>query len=184
MPFNEETPLSSSFGSISRIGAGVFLAKGRFGHRAIHRLPFPIETFEFIVVQETLRLPLSENACLCPFLKTSMCTAAGADPCRIQCFPLTSCSQTRANGIHRLAVIRAWAMTSSWMWLAWGEQGVKFHPYFIWDSPTVAGREMAHFFLCASVCASGKVDQWWHMLNETTWQADHPLVRHRRAMSP
>src|SRR5258708_13316307 len=36
-----------------------------------------------------------------PLLKTSMRTAAGADPCSIQRFPLTSCSHTIENGIHR-----------------------------------------------------------------------------------
>jgi hypothetical protein len=51
MPFNKQTPFYSSFGSISRIGTGFLFAKGRFGHRSIHRLPFPVQTHQHLVVE-------------------------------------------------------------------------------------------------------------------------------------
>lgn len=54
MIFNKRAPLYASSGSISRIGVGFFLAKGSFGHRCIHRLPFPVQTYQRTIVEQTL----------------------------------------------------------------------------------------------------------------------------------
>ncbi len=76
MTFHEQTSFHAPFRSISWVRSSLLLTQWRFRHRPVHRLPFPIETFEFIVIKQPLRPQLPENTCLCPFLKTSVCTTS------------------------------------------------------------------------------------------------------------
>jgi len=76
MTLHEQTSFHAPFRSISWVRSSLLLTQWRFRHRPVHRLPFPIETFEFIVIKQPLRPQLPENTCLCPFLKTSMCTTS------------------------------------------------------------------------------------------------------------
>jgi hypothetical protein len=68
MAFDEQASLHSPFGSIGQIGPGLLLTQWSFRHRPIHGLPLPVQTFQFIVVEQTLRPQLLKDARLGPFV--------------------------------------------------------------------------------------------------------------------
>jgi len=102
MAFNEQTALHSPFASIGGFGPVLLLAQRSFCHHHIHGLPCSVQTFPFIVVEQTLSPQFFKDARISPLLKASMRITTRIDPCSIKCFPLAPCSQRVKNGIHRI----------------------------------------------------------------------------------
>src|SRR5437763_1514185 len=78
------------------------LGQRSFCRHRIHGLPCPVQTFPFIVIEQTLSPQLFKDARISPLLKASMRITTRIDPCSIKCFPLAPCSQRVKNGIHRI----------------------------------------------------------------------------------
>lgn len=78
------------------------------GHGAVHRLPRPVDSLQFIVLLEPIGPQLQKDASLGPFLESIVSRAAGADARRIQRVPLTAGPQHKEDGIHTRAIGSSW----------------------------------------------------------------------------
>ena len=88
------------------LGPVPFPPQGRFGHRPIHRLPFPVDAHGSIVLQEPSLPQFLKAPGLLPLLEAIVCGAPRPQTPR-QGLPLTTGAQHIEDGVQGLAVIHA-----------------------------------------------------------------------------
>jgi len=87
------------------LGPVFFPTQRGFGQGAVHRLPRPVDAFQFVVFLQAGRPEFLENAGGDPFLEPVMGGAAGADAGGVQGVPLAARPQDKENPIHARSVI-------------------------------------------------------------------------------
>ena len=95
------------FSTVGWIMPNRLLSQRRFYHTTINALPFPANSFQFIVFLQTQYPYLFKEACRLSFLKIPVDTAAGTIFSR-HCFPLASSSQNIEDTFQHLPDGQAW----------------------------------------------------------------------------
>lgn len=115
------------------LGPLPFSPHRRFVHRAVHRLPTPVDPFGFVVGFQPQLPQLLEHARRAPLREASMGATAGADARGIQSIPLATRAQHEEDAIHGAPIRHPWAMTAQRMGLAGGrrQQGLDLGPQFV-----------------------------------------------------
>lgn len=103
-PLGQETPLDPRLRSVGGVRSGALPTQRGLGHRAIHRLPGPLDTHCVIVGEQGFRPKLLEDPCSGPFLKPVMQGRGGTEASG-KGSPLYSGGQQVENALHALAVI-------------------------------------------------------------------------------
>src|SRR5439155_1806007 len=126
-------------------GPVFFPSQRSFGHGSVHRLPAPVNAFEFVVGGQALLPQLRKHPGAHPVLKPPMGGGTAADARRIQCVPLRAGAQHEQNPVQRLAVGHAGSPApparSS---LRLGQQRFDFTPQSVGHEPTLARCDFPH----------------------------------------
>ena len=127
--FRQQTALRAYLPPVSGVAPGGLTTQWRFGHRSIHRLPFPSQPFFGVVLQQPGLPHLLKHSCLTPLLKTVVDGTRSAQVAR-QGFPLTPRAKHVENGVHCLPVSHP-GTTWLFLWLLGRQQRLDALPQFI-----------------------------------------------------
>ncbi|AFU57847.1 hypothetical protein Ngar_c09050 [Candidatus Nitrososphaera gargensis Ga9.2] len=105
--------LSVGFGPV------LFSPEGRFCHHAIHRLPFPVDSFLYVVFQQALDPHAPEHTSLPPLLEPVKYGGRCAQAARER-VPLAASTQDVEDGTHCFPVVHPW--TASLLLFLWWRQ--------------------------------------------------------------
>ena len=103
-PSHNKLRLTPSLARSVGLGPVFFPAQRRLRHRAIHRLPGPVNALHLVILVQPVRPELLKDPGLAPLLKPQMGRETAANSGRVQRVPLTSCAQDEHNAIHGLPV--------------------------------------------------------------------------------
>src|SRR5262249_30458955 len=120
------------------LGPVAFSPQRGFGHRPIHRLPGPFQTFQLVVFLQAERPELVKDARRYPLLEATMGRAARTDAGGVQSVPLAARTQHEENGVEGTAVVHPGVMTTQRMRLAGRQQRLDLGPELIRDAPGAA----------------------------------------------
>jgi len=79
--------------------------EGGFGHRPVHRKPFPVNALQGVVFHQALFPHGHDDVRLHPLLEPAVGGTAGTDARGVQGIPLAASAQHKEDGIHGPAVI-------------------------------------------------------------------------------
>ena len=103
-PSHNKLRLTPSLARSVGFGPVFFPAQRRLRHRAIHRLPGPVNALHLVILVQPVRPELLKDSGLAPLLKSQMGRGTAANPGRVQRVPLTAGTQDEHNAIHGLPV--------------------------------------------------------------------------------
>ena len=94
-------PLARSVG----LGPVFSPAERSLCHCAVHRLPFPIDPFQLVVLQQAGLPQIQEHPGGDPFPEPVVCRAARTDAGGIERVPLAAGAQHKQDSVHAFAVV-------------------------------------------------------------------------------
>jgi hypothetical protein len=87
-------------------------AQRRFGHRAVHTQPGPVDTTQVIKMFHTSFPTREEDSGGDPLLKAVVCGGLGTQLGLVQRLPLAAGAQDIKDGISAAAIRRSWTATA------------------------------------------------------------------------
>ena len=89
-----------------------FPPEGCLGHASVHTQPFPVDTLQTVVLQQSGLPNCQEDAIGDPLLKAIMGGGPGAELRRVQGLPLATSTQDEEDGVHAHTIRSAWSTTT------------------------------------------------------------------------
>jgi hypothetical protein len=122
-----------------------FPPEGCLGHASIHTQPFPVETLQTVILQESGLPQRQKHAVGHPLLEAIVGSGPWAELRRVQGLPLATGTQNEENGVHAHPIGCAWTPTAETMRIHVLRQvDCDLDPEIIGDAPLIGNEVRFH----------------------------------------
>jgi hypothetical protein len=122
-----------------------FPPEGCLGHASVHTQPFPVDTLQTVILQESGLPQRQEYAVGHPLLKAIVGSGPRAELRGVQGLPLATGTQNEENGVHAHPIGCAWPATAETMRIhVFRQVNCDLDPEIIGDAPLVGNEVRFH----------------------------------------